>query len=661
MNSRTIYFPCGVALAFHVALLVAFFFITVAAGLVDNPFVVETIIPDEERLQEEFVKELDTQETPADTINFVAGSISTNFGGSNSPLANMRPIEITETTQDPDFTFQPAVDVTVGPSELVTDLGEAEVTGEVGALVEGYGDALDRITQELLRMMRKDKLLVVWLFDESESMVDDQQEIKTRIGRVYTELKLADAEPAGDAEANARRPVRKEADALLTVVTSFGEKYHIKYESAQKPTNDVAVLMQDIDKIPVDKTGVENTCQTLSAAIQMFGGIANRDRRKLVLIVVSDESGDDGDGPLLEQTLHAAKTRKAPIYFLGREAAFGSYYAHVEWRHPVSAQMHYLPIRRGPETPFPELLQHNGFGKRLDSQMSGFGPYTQVRLARDTGGVFFQLPHEQSNLHDFEAYKYEMLDLREYLPNLESRQQYEAEVNGSPFRRAIWDGILALNPYKYDGNYRLVDNPEVTVPIDGWYVIAEANRPGGDPDVKADLQKIMKVLDLMTRAQKRLEDVKHLRAGEASLRWRANYDLMYAQLFAYRVRLFEYGIGLAQFQKNMGKLLLSVSDKRVNRWRVVHGVPSLIIPDAEQTAFLKVTPEDLKEAHQRALEQFAYVQQEHPKTAFAKRAEWEVNRNFGVRFEARYFPPPPPPNPNAKPQPQSKPVPIPNL
>ena len=31
--------------------------------------------------------------------------------------------------------------------------------------------------QELIRMMRKDKLMVVWLFDESESMKDDQQEI----------------------------------------------------------------------------------------------------------------------------------------------------------------------------------------------------------------------------------------------------------------------------------------------------------------------------------------------------------------------------------------------------------------------------------------------------------------------------------------------------
>ena len=37
------------------------------------------------------------------------------------------------------------------------------------------------MTQELIRMMRSNRLHVVWLFDESESMKDDQQDLKARI------------------------------------------------------------------------------------------------------------------------------------------------------------------------------------------------------------------------------------------------------------------------------------------------------------------------------------------------------------------------------------------------------------------------------------------------------------------------------------------------
>jgi hypothetical protein len=77
-----------------------------------------------------------------------------------------------------------------GLDRLGDDLGSEQVLGEPGALVEGYGPALDRLTQELARLMRQNKILVVWLFDESESMRDDQKDLQGRIQRVYEELKL---------------------------------------------------------------------------------------------------------------------------------------------------------------------------------------------------------------------------------------------------------------------------------------------------------------------------------------------------------------------------------------------------------------------------------------------------------------------------------------
>ena len=52
-------------------------------------------------------------------------------------------------------------------------------------------------------------------------------------------------------------------------------------------------------------------------------------------------------------------------------------------------------ISRGPETAEPEALQWTGFGRRhgrmAEHSSAGFGPYGQVRLARESGGIFFLL------------------------------------------------------------------------------------------------------------------------------------------------------------------------------------------------------------------------------------------------------------------------------
>jgi hypothetical protein len=46
-------------------------------------------------------------------------------------------------------------------------------------LIDDYESALDHLTREFLFLMEKKKLLVVWCFDQSESMKDDQPELFT--------------------------------------------------------------------------------------------------------------------------------------------------------------------------------------------------------------------------------------------------------------------------------------------------------------------------------------------------------------------------------------------------------------------------------------------------------------------------------------------------
>jgi len=626
-----------VSVVMHVVALLVMALVQIS--LADTPIIlmIETVMLDEDRDLQEVVQELDEEMEVADKTNFIAGGVvSTELGGSENPLSQQKKLEFEDVVKEPDIEVNVGIQDIQAVNTLGDDLGEEEVTGETGAIVEGYGAALDLITKELLRLLRNDRLHVVWVFDESESMKDDQEDLKKRIGRVYEELKLVDKDPA--AQVKGKRKSSKLSDVLLTSIVSFGGSFH---PQTPKPTSDVATLMKAIENIPVDKSGDEKLFQTLQVVLDRFKGTL-RSGRRLVLIVVSDESGDDGPGNL-EDVIHKAKSIRCPVYIIGRESVFGSLYAHVRWRQPETGYLYYLPIRRGPETPFAELLQFDGFRRRRDSHMSGFGPYDQVRLARDTGGMFLQLPHEQADLNDLDDRKFSFLDLKEYQPQLDSRRQYEEVRQRSQFRTAIWDVISLLNPH----NPR---NKGLEIPDYEYFPVvpAESNKR-----VANRTQQIMGVLAAMSVAQQKLESVKKFRDREPELRWRASYDLISAQLYAYRVRLFQYGLALDQFGKNMPKL---IKKPKSNRWLIRTGARQMIMPDKQQEKLLRVTADDLKQAHKTALEQLSLVAANHPRTPWSRRAEWELSRNFGASFSEHYHAPP---KPNAKPRP--KPTPPPKL
>ncbi len=625
MNLRQSASPFFVSTLVHGLILGSLWFIVTSTPRAEEVFDVETVFLEEDRKIEEIVQELDQQEVSATTMNLVSGSVSKAVGGSNTPLARTQKIEIQETLESPEVRVTIAAQSLPGAETLATDLGEAEVTGEVGAVVEGYGAALDRLSRELIRLLRSEKLLVVWMFDESESMKDDQVEIKSRLKRVYEELHLVETD-----EAVAGGKKKKLQDVLLTAITSFGE---IPHKQTPTPTGNPNELMAAIDKIPIEKNGTENLCSSIIQVIKEYKLMASRAKRKLVIVVVSDESGDDGH--LVEEAVQEARSAKAPIYIMGREAVFGSLYAHVKWKQPVTGHVFYLPIRRGPETPFAEELQYGGFRRRRDSQMSGFGPYEQVRLCMMTNGIFFQLPGEQENLNDLDDRESAMLNLREYLPDLSSRGIYQGHRDSSPFRKAIWDVIVMLNPYDPNAKGLELPDPEET-----------RERFNTDPSnylpkVQQRLSQITAILGVMQQARLHLARVKSLRDSEPSRRWRANYDLISAQLLWYQVRLFEYAIGLEQFSR-LGVPSKLQQNPNHNRWYIRENPSAFVMPDAVQQKLLGVTPEELQKAYDQAIAGLQKVQVEHADSPWAWRAEWEMKRKSGVQFNTYYQSPPKP-------------------
>src|SRR5262249_2146576 len=147
------------------------------------------------------------------------------------------------------------------------------------------------------------------------------------------------------------------------------------------------------------ESGEEMMCTAVGTTIEFFRKYATSGQRQMMLVLVTDESGNMQDNlDHVEAAIATAKSTRCICYTLGRESVFGYPYAYMRWTDPTTKINFWLQIDRGPETPVVEQLQTDGFTRRWDAHPSGFGPYEQARLSQQTGGVFFMLPSLETNL-----------------------------------------------------------------------------------------------------------------------------------------------------------------------------------------------------------------------------------------------------------------------
>lgn len=561
---------------------------------------VSVIAAIEERPEELSTQVLDDEITPARELSFVdGGSATLAEAGSGLSMIEGASYELSSDLPQAEAVALGPLDIwNDGAGVLAEDVPEGTL-GEPLAVVDDYRQAMDRITQEILLMLTKGPVLVIWCFDESESMQDDQQEIRDRIDKVYAELGLSSL---------------TKSDALLTAVTSFGEHFQIH---TPKPTSDIYKIRTAIDNVPVDHSGIENLCPAIAQTIAAFRRLATSGRRNVALVVVSDESGNpETNRAGLETVIHEANRSRCRIYLMGREAVFGYRYAHMSYVDPKTQLGFWLPIDRGPETPFPEQLQIDGFTIRYDAHPSGFGPYEQVRMTRQTGGVFFMLPSLETNLVRGDNRKYELERMRAYLPDLSAREDYARRTQQSELRSGISRVIAMFDP----------ENPERASEI----VLPTYFSPRPQEflnESRAAQKTAEKMVRSLHEAEVLLDSLRPQRQRESSQRWQANYDLLLAQLVAYKARTYEYGAYLEAFIKAPKPIKNPLGAfKKTTHWAVTS--------KAETIAGV-VTAGHIA----RAMELFAGVIRDHPGTPWAARAEHELARGFGVDLVEHYSDP----------------------
>ena len=356
-------------------------------------------------------------------------------------------------------------------------------------------------------------------------------------------------------------------------------------------------------------------------------------------IVVSDESPTDH--VQIEQAIQRVKKAAAPIYILGREAIFGYPYARIRWKDPVYGLNHWVRIDRGPETAFPECLQYDGMHARWDAFSSGFGPYAHVRLAKHSGGIFFMLPGEEEQLDGAganEARRFAALAMKEYEPLLLARRDYAQQVSSRPFRVVISNIIARLNP----NDYPLIPSHDPKLNIQQHHYSIEAAEFRRQA-VEAG-QRAFRAMGLLSEAIAILDKNESLRAGENSQRWRANFDLIRSQCYAYRVRLFQFLLVLDKHAVEFPP----PKQPKSNRWHFNRS-RKMITPDDGQYKRVQVQLKlkakresflaEMKDQQNRATQLFELVLAEHPGTPWARRARWELDHGYGMAIREGFHDP----------------------
>lgn len=518
------------------------------------------------------------------------------------------------------------------PAEAPTLAETVPVKGAAGEGATGASGAIDQITEEIHNAIDAEgPTLVVWLFDQSNSMHAQRQQVAARFSRIYEELGLIGDTGQG---------------ALLTAVVAFGEKITFRTD---KPTEDLALLKQTVEGIENDQTGLENVFSAVYQAVDRYKTFRTKasTKRYIMLVVVTDEAGDDDAN--LERAIGLCQRYGTPVFCVGASAPFGRRDIELKYVDPdtnFDQTVQFLPAHQGPESLAPENLQlafsgvsndPNSDYMRLDS---GFGPYGLTRLCVETSGRFFAV-HPNRETTDRRVGRGETAVMsaalsrffnpsvmRDYRPDYVSIREYQELLKQNKARQAL---VAAATQSQIDP----MQNPQTEFP-------------------KADEASFKRMLDQAQRGAALVEfklgplyatlvEGEKDRPKLTQPRWQAGFDLAMGRVLAVKVRTEAYNAMLA---KAKGGLKFNNPDN-----------DTFVIVPANEITVGSALEKMAKQAH----EYLERVVRDHPDTPWALLAQRELKEPIGWKWsEKRVNLPPPPPaaagNGNAAP-----PTPQPNV
>ncbi len=426
--------------------------------------------------------------------------------------------------------------------------------GLAGVGTSSAAPAIDRLTREILVFLEERPTLVVWILDQSASLIPQRAEIQRRFDRIYRELGAIQA--SGDTDKHHDQP-------LLSSLISFGSEINL---CLAKPTSDPTALREAVSQVSRDDSGTERVFAAILFAADKFRNFRRARRgtsepiRNVMFVVMTDEAGDDE--ALVEQAVEVCNKVAIPVYVLGVPAPFGQTETLVKWIDPdpdYDQSPTWGRVHQGPETAAAERIR---IGSTLDPEHqvpidSGFGPFALTRLAYETGGIYFAVHADRDRVrtagrHQVQSFSshlktfFDAEVMSRYQPDYVSAIAYQKIMQGNGARRAL-----------------------VTAAANSWI------SPLEDPQVQFLVRSEAQFAADLTEAQKKAavrtpriaELYRTLSQGEAARpretepRWQAGFDLAMGQVLSEFVRNETYNSMLAKAKRGM-----PFTDPQHNTW-----------------------------------------------------------------------------------------------
>jgi hypothetical protein len=448
-----------------------------------------------------------------------------------------------------------------------------------------------------------DPTLVVWLFDTSPSASHVTHQMGRQLREFYTDI--------GKGRIPGIKP-RDPEPRLLTAVVTFGAQVQFPLE---EPTPDPLAVMAAVDSLPSDSSPREMTFAAIQAALEKYLSYPTERGRRLMLVVVTDEAGDDGQR--VEEVLAAPRKYGVPVYVVGSPAPFGLVTAlpnAVEGESSSLAGANASskqdpPLRHGPESLHVEHVTLPSLGGlwRKETLESGFGPFALERLCRATGGEFIVLqppPESQpgGSLADWPSphtVRFEPDAMRRYAPDYVSEEIYQQRLNENGAKQTLHQAA-ALEPIT-DAFYPETEFPRGTE--------AELQRRIGQAQ-----QTAARLAPQVDRLYEALQKGEADRAKLTEPRWQAAFDLALGRAAAAKARVDGYNAMLALLKRGR-----SFERAESTRW---------ILEPSDTTE----AGSSVERLMQKARTHLERVVQDHPGTPWARLAAQDLESNFGWKW-----------------------------
>lgn len=514
--------------------------------------------------------------------------------------------------------IEPITFESMGPNE-VDQLIETVVGVNVGVAATGASGAVDRLSLEIARSLEDAPTTVCWVFDQSVSLAGQRQEIASRLKRVFRELSH-DSE--GDAPAG-----------LTNLVLAYGQRFQF---IVNKPTRISGEVVEAIQGIEVDNSGVEKTFTAIRAAAERLNAIRRVGRSNGMIVVFTDEVGDDQS--LADQVATVCRRLGVSVCVVGVPAPFGQRFIemkYVEFDPTYASMEDWAVVEQGPETLFPEAIHISDNLSSNEAIDSGFGPFSLSKLCYQTGGIYIAV-HANRNLQGRVPdratapmssrirYFFDPELLRDYQPDYVSVTKLRQEVASNAAKQSLVTAAAATN-------LKPMVSPETVFPkksegeLANLLSLAKRSAAVLQPRVDAIYGQLLRGLP----DRESIEEE----------RWKAGFDLAMGRILAMKVRTDAYNLMLARAKSGM-QFQRPKSDTWVLR-------PSDIVNVGSRT----------EKFADQAREFLRRVIEDHPGTPWAFLAKRELGQPLGYAWDEIHTgindpPKPRPPGNNNAPMPR---------